>query len=204
MELAIEQAKGSKLLDRFIVSTEDKELYRVASEAKAPVPFLRPENLAQDDSSTYSVIKHAVEWFVSNENWRPDAVVILQPTTPFRKSEYIDAAIKKLMDTSCDAVITVCHPDYPPHWNLSMNEQGNLQCLIEGGTRFTRRQDTPVAYKPNGMVYVLKTDFLYKMKGLLPQGDTRGIPVPESESINIDTWTHYKLCQILWQEKFGN
>ncbi|MEK6624082.1 MAG: acylneuraminate cytidylyltransferase family protein, partial [Bdellovibrionota bacterium] len=129
LELAIEQARGSKLLHRFIVSTEDKELYRVAEKANAPLPFLRPESLAQDDSSTYSVVKHAVEWFEANENWRPDAVVILQPTTPFRKSEYIDAAIEKLWATSCDAVLTVCHPDYPPHWNLSMNEQGNLQCL---------------------------------------------------------------------------
>lgn len=200
VELAINSANDSKLLSRTIFSTDDSEIFQVAEMAGAYLPFIRPKELALDNSSTFSVVKHAVEWLKSNDNWQADIIVILQPTTPFRTGKHIDDVIELMLNENSDAAITVRRPDYPPFWMLELDSKQKITNLIEGGNKFLRRQDTPEAFQPAGLVYALKHQALEKMNTILPFGDTRGVIVSENEAINIDTYTHYELAKLIYKK----
>ena len=199
VELAIQSANQSKLLTRTIFSTDDNEILNIAVNAGAYAPFIRPKNLAQDNSSTFSVVKHAVEWLELNEKWTTDIVVILQPTTPFRTGKHIDDVIDLMLKEKSDSVITVKKPDYPPFWMLELDSEMKLTNLIEDGNKFLRRQDTPDVFQPAGLVYALKYELLVKMNTILPFGDTRGLIVSEVDAINIDTLMHYELAKQIYK-----
>lgn len=197
VELAIESAYESQLLTRTIVSTDDNEIIKEATRVGGEIPFKRPSRFATDSASTFSVLKHAVKWLNNHENYKPDIIVILQPTTPFRRGHHIDGVIKLLLDSDADAVITIRKPNYPPHWMMKVDKKNRLSNLIPGGTKYMRRQDTPVVYQPAGMVYAFNPELLNEIDFSLPFKDTRGFVVPEHESINIDTNLDFELAKSL-------
>jgi len=201
IELAIQSAHESNLLTRTLFSSDDDEMMNIAKNAGCEVPFKRPKKLAGDKSSTFSVLKHAIKWLKDNENWQTDVLVILQPTTPFRKGCHIDGVLDLLIKTNADAAITIRKPDYPPHWMIQSDKEKKLTNLIQGGNQFMRRQETPVVYQPAGMVYSFKTDLLYEIDTLFPFKDTRGFFVTREEAINIDTYLDYQLANLLIKDK---
>ncbi len=195
VQISIENAKKSKLLSKIIFSTDDKVLQKQAIKLKIESPFLRPKKLSNDKATSFSVLKHSIEWLEKNQKWNTDIVVLLQPTTPFRTGKIIDGVIKLLIKSESDAAMTITDVDYPPHW-MMYKKKNLLKNIISGGNNFTRRQDTPRAYKPAGMVYAIKKSFLYKIKGLLPKGKTIGYYVPPKIAVNIDNFDHYLLAKI--------
>ena len=154
----------SKRISKLIFSTDDKILRDEAIKLGVSSPFLRPKKLASDKASSFSVLKHSIEWLKDNENWQTDIVVLLQPTTPFRTGNLIDKVIKLMIDTKADASLTITDVDYPPHW-MMYKKSNKLKNIIKNGNKYTRRQDTPKAYKPAGMVYVIKKKFYIRLKG---------------------------------------
>ena len=201
VELAIKSAKKSKLLTRIILSSEDKEILKIAKKSGVEIPFIRPKKLAKDNSSTLSVLKHAVKWLEKNENWRADIIVILQPTTPFRKSTHIDAVVKLLLKSRSDAAITIKKVSYPSHWLLKIVNKNKISNLFKGGNRYLRRQDAPQAYQPAGLVSALTRKLLFSLKTTLPAGDTRGYIIPSKFGINIDSSLDHKLAVSLLGKK---
>ena len=195
VEIAIRNAKKSSMLNKILFSSDDKKLVNVAKSLGVSAPFLRPKNLSNDKASSFSVLKHAIEWLEKNENWKTDIVVLLQPTTPFRTGKIIDDVIKLLIRSKSNAAMTITDVDYPPHWMILMKKNKKLKTLIKNGNKFTRRQDTPQCYKPAGLVYAIRKNILYKIKGLLPHGDTRGFYISPEQSINIDNYLHYLLAK---------
>ena len=201
VELAIKSAKKSKLLTRIILSSEDKEILKIAKKAGVEIPFIRPKKLAKDNSSTFSVLKHAVKWLEKNENWRADIIVILQPTTPFRKGTHIDAVVKLLLKSRSDAAITIKKVSYPSHWLLKIVNKNKISNLFKGGNRYLRRQDVPQTYQPAGLVSAMTRKLLFSLKTTLPAGDTRGYIIPSKFGINIDSSHDYKLAVSLLGKK---
>jgi CMP-N-acetylneuraminic acid synthetase len=201
IEIALDSVKGSARLNRTIFSTDDDEMYNLAKSLGADIPFKRPGELAKDDSSIFSVVKHAVNWLDEIENWKADIIVLLQPTTPFRTSKHIDDVISLLLKTQADAAITVKKPDYPPQWMLQFTKDKKLENIIPGGNTYLRRQDTPSSYQPAGLVFAFTKQLLNSMNTVLPSGDTRGVIVSEKEGINIDTWEHYEMAKLFYDEK---
>lgn len=195
VQISIENAKKSKLLSKIIFSTDDEILQKKALKLKIDSPFLRPKKLSNDKATSFSVLKHSIEWLEKNRNWKTDIVVLLQPTTPFRTGKIIDNVIKLLIKSKSDAAMTITDVDYPPYW-MMYKKKNLLKNIIHGGNKYTRRQDTPRAYKPAGMVYAIKRPFLYKIKGLLPQGKTVGYYVSPEIAVNIDNFDHYLLAKI--------
>lgn len=195
IEIAIESAKKSKKLSKIIFSTDDKVLQKQAEKLGISAPFLRPKKISNDKATSFSVLKHSIAWLKKNEGWNTDIVVLLQPTTPFRTGEIIDKVIELLIKKKADASITITDVDYPPHW-MMYEKKKIMKSIISGGNKYTRRQDTPKVYKPAGMVYALKKNFLYRIKGILPQGKTVGLYVDPKTSVNIDNYDHYLLAKI--------
>ena len=197
VEISIKNAKKSRLLNKIIFSTDDIKLKNKAKSMGISVPFDRPKNLSNDKATSFSVLKHAITWLEKNQNWKTDIVVLLQPTTPFRTGKLIDKVIKKLISENSDAAITITDSDYPAYWMLKKKKKTHrINFLFKDGYKFTRRQDTPKCYKPAGMVYAIKKNFLFKLKGMLPQGNTIGVYVKPEIAINIDNFDQYLLAKI--------
>ena len=157
----IEKAQAAKYIDRLILSTDDAEIAEVAKRYGCEVPFMRPAELAQDDTPDYPVVVHALEWLEKNENYRPDFIVHLRPTHPFRKVQHIDQAIEMLAENAqADSVWTVGVPPVTPYKMLQLGENGFLQpvlTLADGQTVFDwPRQKLPQIHNHYGQVDVTR------------------------------------------------
>ncbi len=143
----LEAARAARLVDRLVVTTDDPRVADVARAHGAEVPFLRPAELSGDIPSLKPVIAHAVE-MVEREGERPDVVVVLQATTPFREAAAIDAAVERLAQGGFDSVVSVTE-DRTLNWR---DEGGRLVPLF---AREGRRDEQPPLYKENGAVVAL-------------------------------------------------
>ena len=191
----------SKYLKRVIVSTDDADIAKVAKDCGAEVPFLRPSNLSQDDSSSVSVLKHALILVEESEGCLFDFVVLLQPTSPLRDEKTIDLAVERILETSADSVISVCKVKQHPFWNFGLQED-RLQSLLTKSDKSSRRQELPQTYAPNGAVYVVKRDVLLNENTVFGK-DLRGIIMPSDESIDIDDYYDWFLAEMTskyWKE----
>jgi|WetSurMetagenome_2_1015567.scaffolds.fasta_scaffold26253_4 CMP-N,N'-diacetyllegionaminic acid synthase len=195
----IDSAKRSKYLDKVVVSTEDKEIARISRKFNAEV-IDRPKELATDAATSIDVIKHAISFLDKSEKYKPEIVVILQPTSPLRDESEIDAAIKKLIETGADSVISVSEYETSPFLAYTLDSAGRMDLLIKSGYNSSRRQDIPKAYKPNGAVYALRTDTLMKENRIVGN-DTRALIMPKDRSVDIDDATDYKLAELLLMKR---
>lgn len=195
IEIAIENALKSKKINKLIFSSDSEKLIKIAKK-KIEVKFKRPKYLAKDNSSSYDVAKHAIKWLIKNENWNTDIVVILSPTTPFRKAKHIDQTINKLIKSNSNTAMIITEPSYPPYWMLKKNKN-NYKFIFPGGKRIYRRQDCPKAYQAAGMVYAFTSKHLFKIKSVLPEKKTACVIVDRKEAVNIDNIIDYKLAKAL-------
>ena len=143
-------ALASQRLTRVVLSTDDPAIAEVGQACGVEVPFMRPAELAQDDTPMLSVLQHALRWLQETEGYHPEMVVLLQPTSPLRRAEHIDGALDILLKTRADSVVSVV--EVPHQFNpvsLMHLEEGRLVPFLEGPL-ILRRQDKPPAYARNG------------------------------------------------------
>ncbi len=185
---SIDAAKATKLFDRIIVSTDDEEIARVARDAGADIPFLRPAELAADDTPDFPVFLHAIEWLRDNEGYQPEMVAWLRPTSPLRTSDDIRAAVEILQSTGADAVRSVSLTEHHPYWMKTLDADGRLSPLIpgHGEASHPRRQMLPPVYHLNGMIDVARVSSALK-NGALFAGDVRGYVSPIDRSHELDS-----------------
>lgn len=192
-----EIALQSKLLTEVMVSSEDDKINEIAKTLGVQEPFVRPTELAQDNTPTIDVIIHALEWY-KNKNIFFDAVCLLQVTSPFRTVAFLDKAIEKFIQTGCDSLVSVqkVPHEYNPHWTFEMNPDGNLK-IATGETKIIpRRQELPIAYHRDGSIYITKT------KVLLEQHSLYGKSISYIESdpefyVNIDTMDDWDKAEMM-------
>lgn len=154
----IESAKNSALLAEIIVSTDNLDIFWAAEKYGAKPPFLRPEKLALDTSTSLEVVRHAID-FYENLGIFFDAVCLLQPTHPFREKGFIDNAIEKFIASGADSIVSVLPVphEYNPHWVFEPDDGEFLKIATGEDTIIPRRQDLPKAYHRDGSVYLTKT-----------------------------------------------
>ena len=182
-----ESALGATGLTRVIISTDDEEIADEARRCGIDVPFMRPDQLAQDDTPTLPVLQHAVESLeTGGDIW--DAVCLLQPTHPFRRSEDIDRCIDLLGSTDADAVVTIARvPDhYNPHWVYWMDNESELKLSTGESVPIPRRQELPPAYHREGSVYVTRRDVLMNDHSMYGSR-LMGVLVDTETRVNIDS-----------------
>ena len=195
----IEAAKKSKYIDKIIVSTENKEIAEISKKYGAEVPFLRPEELAKDKSSTIDAIFHALE-VLKEQNYTPNVVILLQPTSPLRNAEDIDSAIELFEAADCESVVSVCEVEHSPYWCFEI-EKGYLRSLFGDEYLMMRRQDLKGVYIPNGAIYISTPPTLYKYKSFYCNHTIPYI-MPIRRSIDIDNEIDFMLAESVMQ-KYG-
>jgi CMP-N-acetylneuraminic acid synthetase len=194
----IEAARQSRMLTRVILSTEDEEIAEVGRQWGVDVPFMRPKELAEDDTPTLPVVLHAL-MEVEKQGSHYEAVCLLQPTAPLRKPEWIDACIQLLRDRNADAVITVCRipHEHHPLWSL-MDDGGGWLRFSGSGDVPVRRQDLPPAYYREGSVYVTRTHTLLAGRSLYGSR-LAAFEVAADNSVNLDSEEDWKRAELLLQ-----
>lgn len=198
---SIGQALESRHIGRAVVSTEDREIARVAVRYQAEV-IIRPDELALDDTSSVATLQHTLGYLKEAEGYSPDLVVLLQPTSPLRKVEDIDGAIDKLLEIGCDSVVSVCEVEHPAHWMYTL-EGEKLEPIVEGSREMGRRQDASRVYRLNGAVYVTRRDVVMRQSRVMGD-DTRAYIMPRERSVDIDTEFDFKLAELLMRERDGS
>ena len=195
---AVASAREATLLARFIVSTDSPEIAGEAKRHGAEVPFLRPAELATDQAGMLPVLQHAVRWLESSAGVRPDMIVTLQPTSPFRTGVEIDATITKVIDTGSDSAQTLSEASYHPYFMKTLDGDRTV-ALFPDGHKYVRRQDAPPVYQPSGAVYVTRYATLMEQGHILGD-DNRGVIMGFEPSVNIDTEWDFLLAELLLRE----
>ena len=195
---AVASAREAALLARFIVSTDSLEIAGEAKRHGAEVPFLRPAELATDQAGMLPVLQHAVRWLESSAGVRPDLIVTLQPTSPFRTGVEIDATIRKVIDTGSDSAQTLSEASYHPYFMKTLDGDRTVALFPDGHT-YVRRQDAPPVYQPSGAVYVTRYATLMEQGHILGE-DNRGVIMAFEASVNIDTEWDFLLAELLLRE----
>ena len=176
-----------------LVSTDSKEIKVIAENCGLNVPFLRPDELATDFTSSQDVILHAIDYTQQcGQNY--DTVVLLQPTSPFRNAQHIEEAIK-LYDKRLEMVVSVKVSDHNPYYTL-YEESDNGFLTQSKKAKFTRRQDCPNVYAYNGAIYVMSIDAL-KTKSIAEFDKVKKYEMSELHSIDLDTPLDWDLAEIV-------
>jgi len=191
---AVASAREARGLTRFIVSTDSPEIAEEARRHGAEVPFLRPAELANDHAGMVPVLQHAVRWLES-AGARPDLVVTLQPTSPFRVGADIDRTIDSVDETGADSSQTLVEASYHPFFMKTLDGDRTIPLFAEG-KKYVRRQDAPAVYQPSGAVYVTRYPVLMN-EGQVLGHDNRGIVMSFEASVNIDTEWDFQLAELL-------
>jgi CMP-N-acetylneuraminic acid synthetase len=187
LEYTADAARAARRLSEVVLSTEDDEIARIGRACGLDAPFLRPPELARDETPMLPVVVHALQW-LEEHGRRFDAVCLLQPTNPFRRPEDIDACIAMLEESNADAVVTVLPvpPQYNPHWVYFRCEDGGIRLSTGEAAPIGRRQDLPPAYHREGSVYVVRRDVVLG-QGSLYGRSLVGLEIDPSRSVNIDS-----------------
>lgn len=193
-------AKASASVNRVIVSTDDVGIAAVARKHGAEQPFLRPADLAHSKSSGMDVLLHALEWLDANEGYRPDKVVYLQPTSPLRTSEDIEAALALLRAKNASGVVSVTPTHHHPFWIKKIGEGGRLANFLDSTPEIPNRQQLPPAFALNGALYAYDRAAVLRDRSWFPD-PTLGYVMPPERSLDVDTPFDLHLVDLLLREK---
>lgn len=176
----IEAAKKNTHIDRLVLSSDDPEIIRVAKQFGCEVPFVRPAELALDNTPSMDVILHALD----SLDTRYDYLLLLQPTSPFRTAAHIQSAIDYLAKTNADSIVSISRMKKGPELIFYVEADGSLKPVVEG-EHATRRQDSKPVFAYNGAIYLSSIPYLRRVKSYKTP-ETRGIELSNFIDVDID------------------
>ena len=197
----IEHAQESKYITRIIVSTESDKIADVAKKYGAEVPFLRPKQLAGDRSLVVDTIIHLLKKLEADEGYKPDILVLLQPTSPMRTPIDIDAVINLLLQRKSDAALTVCRTE-----QLVFTKNKNDKLHLESNSVFLKssnRQSLPSTYKFDGCtVYAIRSEVLTKERTFFPKFTCAHV-IPRWRAVDLDEPEDFVIGEIIYNNRIA-
>lgn len=196
----IEESLKSKYIDRLIVSTEDTEIAHISLKYGAEVPFLRPQELALDETPGIEPILNVIDTLKETEKYFSDYTICLQCTSPFRKVYNIDEALELLSHNEEEFVVSVCESEISPYW-MKKIENGMLKDFVTYNKSYYRRQNLPIIYRLNGAIYAGSTDKISVQKNWYNESALSYV-MKQSESIDIDNMLDLKFAEFMLKEGY--
>ncbi len=186
-----------------IVSTDDEEIAAVAQKYGAEVPFLRPAELARDDTPMWPVIQYTLKEMEARDKVRYGSMLLLSPTSPGRLPEDVSAAIHMLEeDSRAVGVVAASKPLFNPRWVcIDVAADGYMRQSFPDGKNYVRRQDVPTTYRINGALYLWRRDHIatedapryFDLPHLM-------LEIPESRAIDIDSGHDMRLAELMLRD----
>ena len=194
---AISQAKAVNRVQRVIVSTDSEDIAEVARQAGAEVPFLRPAQLAQDNSPEWLVWRHALDFVKGDAGTYPDGLLVVPATAPLRAVTDLEQCLDEYEKGGVDVVVTVTDAHRSPYFNMvQVRKDGTVGLVIPPMSAIVRRQDVPVVYDLTTVAYVARPEFVMTQNGIF-EGRVRSVHVPLERAIDIDTALDFKIAECL-------
>ncbi|MBX3205831.1 MAG: acylneuraminate cytidylyltransferase family protein [Labilithrix sp.] len=184
---------------RCIVSTDGREIADIARAHGGDVPFLRPSDLAGDESPMIPVLQHALRAVEDQEHARYEALLLLDPTSPFRLPTEISRAVAMLSaDRSAVGVVACSRPSFNPFWVGVVERDGAVESALPSGATYARRQDVEPFFRINGALYLWRTSFLRDAApSWLSSGRHLLLEMPEERAFSIDDEFQFKVAELL-------
>ena len=196
---SIESALKSNIFSHVIVSTEDKQIAKIAKKYGAEVPFIRPKKLATSSASMADVMHHGITE-LDSLGYNFDIFVNRDCTVPFIQISDIKKAIQLLRKTKCDQVVGVYKQHLNPYFNMmELDSRGFLKMSKTNGKRPVGRQSAPIVYQLNGLWVYDKEKFLRYRKPLLPK--TLPYEISPETGFMIDTEFEFKIAELILKNK---
>ena len=194
---SIKIAKQIDRISRVIVSTDSEEIAKIALEYGAEVPFIRPENLALDNSPEWSVWRHSINYLENHQSDKIDALVVLPVTAPLRTIRDVNKCIDLFEKGGTDSVITVSESNRNPYFNMTSNDsKGYSSLVIQSDKGITRRQDAPEVFDMATVAYVVDTNFIKEFNGIF-EGRVKNVVIPRERAVDIDNMIDFKIAECL-------
>ncbi len=197
----IEAGLGSTFINRLIVSTDDSNIADIARSSGADVPFIRPDNLSLDSTTSFEVIEHCLSWVKENEGVEYDYIILLQPTSPLRNDKDINNAFNILFDKNAQAVISLCETEHSPLWSNTIDEDSSMKSFLKPDINKTPSQDLPKYYRLNGAIYICQTKALLREKNLYLKDNIYASIMSKKNSIDIDDQIDFDLAELYLNNK---
>jgi N-acylneuraminate cytidylyltransferase len=205
---AIAAARAATLVNRVVCTTDDEEIAGVARHWGAEVPFLRPSELAQDDTEDWPVFHHAVQWLEEHEGWSPDVVVNVRPTSPFRTAEHIDGAVRLLIESGADSVKSISLARQHPHkmWRKP-SADGLMEPFLDTEIRRLRGPDVPRAqledvYWQNGLVDATRRSVIFDL-GVMIGPRAAGLITGAEDAVDLDSPLDFTIAEALLAQRIA-
>jgi CMP-N-acetylneuraminic acid synthetase len=186
---------------RTIVSTDSEEIAQVAGDAGGEVPFLRPAELARDETPMLPVLRHALDE-LDPDGTRYELLLLLDPTSPGRLPEDVARAHALLReDAAADGAVAVSEPPFNPLWTAVVERDGYVEPLVAGAAAYGRRQDAPRVLRVNAALYLFRAEFLRRESESWLNGRHLPLEIPELRAFHIDSEEDFRLCELLLRER---
>lgn len=199
---SIVQAQEAGIIDEIFLSTDSQEYADIAIQYGANVPFLRSDELASDSASTWDCVREALEQYHTLGK-EYDIFIVLQPTSPLRTASDIINAIKQMVLTNVDSVVSVCEADHSPLWYNTLPENKSLKGFVRPEILAKPRQELPIFYRINGAIYAVSTSYFSKTQNIY-DGNSFAYIMPKERSIDIDTQFDFSFAEYLLTLKNAN
>ncbi len=201
IEKSIKIAKKLKNIRQIIVSTDSVKIARIAKKSGAIIPELRPKNLAKDNTPEIKVWKYLIKLLIKEKQYKfdinNDFLISLSPTSPLRELRDIKRGIKKfLSNKNNDALVSISEPYRNPYFNMVKKNNDRLQLVCSSRKKIYRRQDSPIVYDMNTVVYIFKPSFILKANHLF-DGKVTSIVTDKKSSVDIDDKIDLKFAKSL-------
>lgn len=191
----IEAARESGLFDEIMVSTDSQEYANIAKQWGANIPFLRSNELSNDIASSWDVVKEVIERY-TNLGTEFDTVALLQPTSPLRTSNDIIEGYNVMKVKEANFVVGVCEMDHSPLWANTLLDDLSMENFIRPEVVKMPRQSIPTYYRINGALYIVKVDYLMKVRNIYSQ-KSFAIIMDKLSSVDIDEELDFLLSEII-------
>ena len=194
---SIDVARQFTTDENICVTTDDDKIIEVVENYGLRVPFKRPKKLATDHCGSNEVIQHAYQ-FYAQQGFQYDAILLLQPTSPFRKVEFLKEAVV-LYDDTIDMVTSVKLSSCNPYYDGFEEDAEGLLRISKGDGTIERRQDAPSVWQQNGSIYVINPKSLME-KGMAHFTRIRKYAMSELYSVDIDNPFDWKVAELVINE----
>jgi N-acylneuraminate cytidylyltransferase len=198
---AIEQALSLEHVDEVFVSTDSDEIAEIARSCGASVPFIRPIELAADDSPEWMAWRHMLNFLLERDGKLPDAMLSVPTTAPLRSVGDIQRCLDAFEIGVTDVIVTVTDAHRSPYFNMvKLDPLGYAEVVIGDDRDIRRRQDSPRVFDMTTAAYVVNAEFIMEHNGLF-EGRVRAVHVPIERAIDIDTLLDFEYAEFLFQKQ---
>lgn len=198
---SIEHAKSVSRIKRIVVSTDDEEIATLARHHGAETPFIRPTELARDDSPEWLAWQHALRFLEGERGRLPYAMVSVPTTAPLRSSADIEKCLDLFETGQFDIVITVTAAHRNPYFNMvRLEANGRASLCFSAGTTPVRRQDAPAIFDVTTVCYVCDPTFVLTRQSIF-EGRVGAVVVPNDRAIDIDTSLDLEIAECIMRRR---